>query len=35
VAEDKVVELVVRAVSPDSLERVASSGKLKHIIDRR
>jgi phenylacetate-coenzyme A ligase PaaK-like adenylate-forming protein len=35
VAEDRVVELVVRPVGAERLERVASSGKLKHIIDRR
>ena len=35
VVEDGVVELVVRSVPAERLQRVASSGKLRHIMDRR
>lgn len=35
VVDDGVVQLVVRQVSPDQLERIATSGKLRHIIDQR
>jgi phenylacetate-coenzyme A ligase PaaK-like adenylate-forming protein len=35
VAEDGVVEFAVRAVGADRLERVATSGKLRHILDLR